>query len=59
MLVNDGKRYLVGEEDAVFLLLPAFVFHGNIVATLGSKAYHWGTFITEAKIKAIIKSLLH
>jgi hypothetical protein len=27
------------------MMLSAFVFHSSIVATLGSKAYHWGTFI--------------
>jgi hypothetical protein len=29
----------------VLFLLRAFVFHRGIVATLGSKTYHWGTFI--------------
>lgn len=33
----------------IFLLRWTFVFHGIIVATLGSTAYHWGTFI-EAEI---------
>jgi len=28
-----------------FIWLPAVDFHSIIVATLGSNAYHWGTFI--------------
>jgi hypothetical protein len=30
----------------------AFVFHGSIVATPGSRAYHWGTFM-EAEIEIV------
>jgi hypothetical protein len=35
--------------NAILFWLWAFVFHGIIVATLGSTAYHWGTLIEAEK----------
>jgi hypothetical protein len=36
-------------QNAIFFWGWAFVFHGIIVATLGSMAYHWGTLIEVKK----------
>ncbi len=58
MLINMQFSILGGDDCHVVCCLRrlffwgrAFVFHGSIVATLGSRVYHWGAFM-EAEILA-------